>query len=299
MLKKLCRTLITSLIALCFSATSALATPPEKSPPATAEKWCHAISGRLHSVSLPMCQKLTLKAAPLLSANKNALMWSDYPVAPSKLVSNHPKPQRPLRILMIGGIHGDELTSVSIVFRWLQWINEAQPSKYHWRVIPVANPDGLLSAPSQRMNGHGVDLNRNFPTPDWAQDAHAYWTQRTKQDPRRFPGKEAMSENETRWLYDQIEAFNPDLIVSIHAPYGILDFDGPARQPRRFGHLDLNRLGTYPGSLGNFGGNHKSMPVITIELPSATSMPSLKEQREIWDDMQTWIRRNLANKNLS
>jgi hypothetical protein len=108
-----------------------------------------------------------------------------------------------------------------------------------------------------------------------------------------------MSEPETRWLRDQIEEFKPDLIISIHAPFGILDYDGPARQPKRFGHLNLNRLGIYPGSLGNFGGVHKNMPVITIELPNATSMPPLKEQREIWDDMLTWMRRNVASKNLS
>ena len=46
--------------------------------------------------------------------------------------------------LVIGGIHGDELTSVSIVFRWLEWIGEEAGKKYHWRVIPASNPDGLL-----------------------------------------------------------------------------------------------------------------------------------------------------------
>lgn len=275
-------------------ARSALAAPI-----APAQEWCSAIGRRLGSVPPALCKKLNLKAAPVVSANRNALMFRDIPPAPRKVAHNGSPPTRPLRILLVGGIHGDELTSASIVFRWLQWLDEAEPSQYHWRVIPIANPDGLLATPPQRMNGHGVDLNRNFPTPDWTNDAHAYWSKSTKRDPRRFPGKEAMSEPETRWILSQIESFKPDLVVSIHAPFGILDYDGPARQPRRFGSLSLNRLGIYPGSLGNYGGVHKNMPVITIELPNASSMPPLKEQREIWVDMLTWIRRNLAAKNLT
>jgi hypothetical protein len=282
-----------SLLAL-LSTTAQAATPI-----ANADNWCAAISHRLGSVPQPLCHKLQLKPATSVSANRNALMWRDVPAAPRKVALANSSPARAPRVLLIGGIHGDELTSASIVFRWLQWMNEPEPSQYHWRVIPVANPDGLLATPPQRMNGRGVDLNRNFPTPDWTTDAYAYWANKTKRDPRRYPGKEAMSEPETRWLRDQIEEFKPDLIVSIHAPFGILDYDGPARQPRRFGHLNLNRLGIYPGSLGNFGGVHKNMPVITIELPNATSMPPLKEQREIWDDMLTWMRRNVASKNLS
>lgn len=268
-------------------------------PAATPQEWCNAIGNRLGSVPKPLCRKLNLKAAPVVSANRNALMFRDVPAAPRKIAQAGSLPGRPLRILLIGGIHGDELTSASIVFRWLQWLDEPEPSQYHWRIVPVANPDGLLASPPQRMNGHGVDLNRNFPTPDWSRDAHAYWTNKTRRDPRRFPGPHAMSEPETEWLHGQIESFMPDLVVSIHAPFGMLDYDGPARQPRRFGSLNLHRLGVYPGSLGNYGGVHKNMPVITIELPHASSMPSAREQREIWVDMLTWIRRNLAAKNLS
>lgn len=268
-------------------------------PAGTNKEWCAAIGKRLGSVPPALCHKLELSAAPVVSANRHALMFRDIPPATRKLALADGKPNRPLRILLVGGIHGDELTSASITFRWMQWLDENEPGQYHWRVIPVANPDGLLASPPQRTNGHGVDLNRNFPTPDWVKDAHPYWDKKTKRDPRRYPGKEANSEPETRWMHSQIESFKPDLIVSIHAPFGILDYDGPARQPRRFGHLNLNRLGIYPGSLGNYGGVHKNMPVITIELPNASSMPPLKEQREIWEDMLTWIRRNLASKNLS
>lgn len=264
----------------------------------TTEEWCGAIGKRLRSVPTTLCRSLGLKAAPVQSTKGRALMLRDIqPLARQVAQSSKNQPQVP-RVLLIGGIHGDELTSASIVFRWLQWLGEpdSDGGRYHWRVIPVANPDGLLANPPQRTNGRGVDLNRNFPTPDWSRDAHTYWAGKTGRDPRRFPGREALSESETRWLHDEIESFQPDLVVSIHAPFGILDYDGAAQQPERFGHLKLNRLGTYPGSLGNYGSTRKNTPVITIELPHATAMPSPGEQRQIWDDMLKWMRLNVANK---
>ncbi len=266
--------------------------------------WCDTLAQRLRSVEAESCRKLGLEPGNMRSVQGRPLMIRDVPAAPLKLSAlktNTGKPvqQRPARIFVIGGIHGDELTSVSIVFRWMDWLGEGEARQYHWRIAPLSNPDGLLARPSRRTNGNGVDLNRNFPTPDWFADALPYWKQRTKEDPRRFPGTKPMSEPETRWLHQEIERFKPDVIVSIHAPYGILDYDGPAQEPRRFGRLNLNRLGVYPGSLGNFGGVHKNIPVITIELPNATAMPAPKEQRQIWDDMLAWIKKHIVPQTLS
>lgn len=263
--------------------------------------WCAAIGKRLGSVSPAQCRSLELQVGDIKSSRGHSLMVTDLAPAQARQVALHSNNDltRPARILVIGGIHGDELTSASIVFRWLQWMDQPDAAQHHWRVIPVANPDGLLASPPQRVNGNGVDLNRNFPTPDWENDAHNYWIDKTDRDPRRFPGEMSQSESETRWLLEQIESFQPDVVVSIHAPFGVLDYDGPARQPRRFGHLNLNRLGIYPGSLGNYGGVHKNVPVITIELPNATQMPSAREQRAIWSDMLNWIRRNIVPRTYS
>jgi murein peptide amidase A len=49
----------------------------------------------------------------------------------------------------------------------------------------------------------------------------------------------------------------------------------------------------YPGSLGNYSGTHKNIPVITIELPNARTMPSDAEVGRIWQDMLNWIQRNV------
>lgn len=262
-----------------------LALPAHAADRSVTNAWCDDLGRRLRSVSAENCRSQDFVAVSERTSGGRALVLRDIPAAR--------KAVNPPRVLIIGGIHGDELTSVSIVFRWLEWVGEPKASKYVWRVIPASNPDGLFSRPSTRANAHGVDLNRNFPTPDWEQDAHKYWIERTRRDPRRYPGDAAGSEIETRWLEQQIEAFKPDVIISVHAPYNLLDYDGPAPQPLRFGRLALNRLGVYPGSLGNYGGHYKSVPVVTIELPHATTMPPLRDQRTMWDDMLGWMDRNI------
>lgn len=203
-----------------------------------------------------------------------------------------------LRVLVVGGIHGDEMSSVSLVFHWLAMAEKsmAEPNSHIlWRFIPSLNPDGLFSTPARRVNAKGVDLNRNFPTPNWSRDARRYWEVRTRKDPRRWPGNKPLSEPESRFLNDQIDRFEPNLIVSVHAPYGVLDFDGPIEPPHRLGRLYLDQVGIFPGSLGNFGGVHKGVPVVTIELPSATRTPTDDEMHQMWKDLLKWTTARLGS----
>jgi len=211
-------------------------------------------------------------------------------------------------VLLLGGIHGDELASVSLAFDWIARSHGVQAAamphasgatrptiaNVAWRFVPLLNPDGLLHSPSTRVNAHGVDLNRNFPTADWERDAQPYWIQRTKKDPRRFPGAHPLSEPESRWLLEQIDQFHPDLIVSVHAPYGLLDFDGPPPAPRRLGSLQLDPVGVYPGSLGNYGGLVKNVPVMTLELKNARAVPPA-ELAAMWSDLQRWLNEQMNN----
>lgn len=249
--------------------------------------WCDRLAARLPAVSASSCRQSAV--AP--SGAKSNL---GFPILERDIAPRVPAAAPPLRVLLLGGIHGDELTASSLVFQWLQHMDAPNAQGVHWKVAPLLNPDGLLAAKPQRVNAHGVDLNRNFPTPGWKQEAPRYWTRVTRSDPRRFPGKAPLSEPETRWVNDTIERFRPDLIVSVHAPFGILDFDGQAEPPRNFGRLIYHRVGVYPGSLGNYSGWHKQVPVITIELPNAQSMPSDAEVQRIWRDMLDWIKRNMT-----
>lgn len=201
--------------------------------------------------------------------------------------------------MLLGGIHGDELTSSELALRWLERVTEPEARPHHWKFVPMLNPDGFFNVPATRTNARGVDLNRNFPTPNWATDARKYWEKTTGRDPRRFPGNSALSEPESRWFNDQLDSFKPDLVISIHAPLGVLDFDGPPPPPRRIGRLYLDQVGIYPGSLGNYSGVHRNVPVVTIELPNSMQMPSLFEQDRMWRDMMLWLSQNMAGREAS
>jgi murein peptide amidase A len=241
---------------------------------------CAEFVVKLPNLSRALCEAAKLQPTGVRSV-AGQMLWSR-DIRPS---------QANLRVLVVGGIHGDELSSASLPFHWIKLAAQAAdngPQAIHWRFVPALNPDGLLSQPPSRVNGHGVDLNRNFPTPNWTRDAKIYWEKRTGKDPRRWPGPNPLSEPETRFLHDQIQRFKPDLIVSIHAPYGVLDFDGPSVPPSRLGRLYLDQVGIFPGSLGNYGGVHKGVPVVTIELPDSTRTPLDSEIREMWHDLLRW-----------
>jgi hypothetical protein len=200
----------------------------------------------------------------------------------------------PIRVLLMGGIHGDELTAIEISFRWLRRLSEPEAGRFEWKLVPLLNPDGMFAKTAQRTNTNGVDLNRNFPTPDWQAKAKYYWEKQVNRDPRRYPGPKPLSEPESRWLHRQLDEFKPHAIVSVHAPLGVLDFDGPAPAPRRIGRLYLDQVGVYPGSLGNYSGVHRGVPVVTLELPHALNLPGEFEQDRMWRDILHWLNQRLV-----
>jgi murein peptide amidase A len=237
---------------------------------------CEEFIRKLPNVTAATCQAAQLQDSGARSVKGQALWVRDLPI-----------PNAKLRVLVVGGIHGDELSSASLALHWIGMAQEI-PAQIHWRFVPLLNPDGLLTSPAQRTNAHGVDLNRNFPTPHWDKEAPIYWEKKVKRDPRRWPGNKPLSEPEAKYLHEEMEKFKPDMIVSIHAPYGVLDFDGPITPPTKLGRLFLDQVGIFPGSLGNYGGVHKGMPVVTIELPSAFRTPLLGEMRQMWIDLLRW-----------
>ena len=250
--------------------------------PARAGGACDEFYARLPNVQRALCDNAQLVPAAARSVKGRTLYTRDV----------HPAGTG-LRVLVVGGMHGDELSSASVALHWIQ-LAQAGSAQTHWRFIPALNPDGLFGRPSRRVNAHGVDLNRNFPTPNWKTEAPFYWAKKTKKDPRRWPGKMPLSEPESRFLFDQMNSFKPDLIVSIHAPYGLLDFDGPTPPPTRLGRLYLDQVGVFPGSLGNYGGVHQGMPVVTIELTNALKTPLDAEMLRMWQDLQRWMSEKMA-----
>lgn len=276
--------LLAGLFVFAATASTALYAGP-LTPLASVERACERLGERLRDVGVQACLDAGLIAGAGATHRGMPMMYRDFEPGSSR--------RTPYRVLLIGGIHGDELSSVSIAFQWMKKLETERLQPFHWRVVPCANPDGLLVPDATRTNARGVDLNRNFATPDWDAKALERWRKVTRYDPRRFPGSTAASEFETRWLMDQIREFRPDAIVSIHAPWGVLDYDGPLDPPQRFGYLRLQPLGVYPGSLGNYAGMVLRVPTITLELPNAWDMPTNAQSQRIWADMLGWLERSL------
>lgn len=167
------------------------------------------------------------------------------------------------RILVFSLIHGDETHAGSVGRYWMERLEDIDP-RNSWRVLPILNPDGVLS--KTRTNANHVDLNRNFPTKDWDDLAIDNWKKLTKSNPRRFPGSTGASEPETRCALKHLEIYQPDFVVSIHTPLRVLDFDGPKVKPPSFAYLPWRSLGHFPGSLGRYLWFERHTPVLTLEL---------------------------------
>ena len=247
---------------------------------------CQRISDKLASVGYQECIDRKFELTDGRSVKDAPILIKEYPPLPER--------RKPVgRVLLFGGIHGDEYSSVSIVFKWMSILDQYHSGLFHWHIVPLLNPDGLLQENSQRGNANGVDLNRNFPTPDWEEESEHYWVEKTNRDPRRYPGESALSEPETQWMVEEINRFKPDVIVTIHAPHGVVDYDGPKDGPYKLGRLYLSLLGTYPGSLGRYAGIQKQIPVVTVELPYSGIMPKPDEINDIWKDLINWLTKHL------
>lgn len=193
--------------------------------------------------------------------------------------------------LLLGGVHPDELTPIPIAFRVARFLHEhPEVLAPNSRVIlaPLVNPDGFFKKVPSRTNQNGVDLNRNFFTMDWYEKARKLWIERRSRISSHFPGHFPNSEIETIFQIQLIDRFQPDKIMSLHAPLGFLDYDGPGegQKPQALSATELKakQLVTavseksgnyrvidynfYPGSLGNFAGNERHIPTVTLELES-------------------------------
>lgn len=253
----------------------------------SAEQACHKISDKLASVTLQECLSFDLKLSGHNSVNNFPILLKEYPPLKGKTPKG--------RVLLVGGTHGDELAAISIIFKWMKTLEKHHSGLFHWHINPLMNPDGALIKNQNRLNANGVDLNRNFIAADETGSALSYWETKTKRNPRRYPGDKPLSEPETQWLKLEIEDFKPDVIISVHAPYSLVDYDAPDRNnaPKRIGYLHKNLMGTYPGSLGNYAGIHLGIPVITLELPHAGIMPNKQQISHLWTDLIRWLIKNL------
>lgn len=180
--------------------------------------------------------------------------------------------------LIIGVFHGDEPQGKFLIEEYLK--KSPQPSRVRGGrtlFIPCLNPDGMQLG--KRTNANGVDLNRNFPTKNWGEDTSAAGS--NPED--YFGGKSAGSELETRFLMETIEEFKPEVILTLHAPYKVVNYDGPAREIAE----KISRIINYPveesigyptpGSFGTYAGIERQISTITLELDETCPVEDLIE----------------------
>lgn len=191
------------------------------------------------------------------------------------------------KILVISLIHGDETPAGTVGRYWMERLESIDP-RNSWRVVPVLNPDGVKY--KTRTNANKIDINRNFPTKDWAVGALENWKRTTNSNPRRFPGAEAASEPETKCALHHLTEFQPDFVVSVHTPLKVLDFDGPKfSPPPKYDYLPWKSLGNYPGSLGRYMWLERQTPVLTMELKESLP-PNLAPFEKLQDIIGTLVK---------
>lgn len=132
------------------------------------------------------------------------------------------------RRLLVGGIHGGyEWNTIHMLSDTLTYFQENPhliPAEVTLYLIPNMNPDGYAAgtdAVVARMNGNGVDLNRNWDY-EW-QPTATHGTRQVK------AGDAPFSEPETAALRDFILENDIELAIFYHSALGVV-FSGADRQ---------------------------------------------------------------------
>ena len=178
-------------------------------------------------------------------------------------------------IFIIGSIHGNEPAGKLLVEKLGEYLDEKPDLLVGRKVVllAAANPDGLASR--SRFNANRVDLNRNFEAANRINNKRS--------------GYHALSEPESVVIYNLIEKYKPDRIVSIHQlidagsekfrhghlrrrrPPALIDYDGDAKALAELmsvhSNLPVKKMGARPGSLGSYAGIELDIGIITLELP--------------------------------
>ena len=169
------------------------------------------------------------------------------------------------KILVIGVFHAEEPQGKYLIDEYLK--NHISNLLF----IPCLNPDGMSK--NERTNGNGVDLNRNYPTKNWELTEKGQY----------FGGESPASEIETKFVIESLEEYRPKAIVTLHSPYKIVNFDGPAKDLAQ----KISEIINYPveesigyptpGSFGTYCGVERNIPTITLELDEECPVVDLLE----------------------
>lgn len=215
--------------------------------------------------------------------------------------SSDPPPR--LSVFVVAGLHPREAGARAVCRDWIERAEAAWSGRIAWRFVCDANPLGSASpdAACRRHNPRGVDLNRNWPAPPFAE------SRRNASAAEEYGGPEPLSEDETRSLLEALRGAGLiDLLLDLHwgdrallAPY-----DCCPRAPVR-NMADHVRLGrwlvsneTVPGRRVGRGSTHMYRAVgtltdhaylalgvplsLTIEMDSGRTLPERPSCEELF-----------------
>ena len=170
------------------------------------------------------------------------------------------------KVLIIGCFHGDEPQGKFLIESYYKKNPET-----NLLFIPCLNEYGFLN--KTRVNENGVDLNRNFPTDNWCLSKKNEF----------FGGESPSSEIQTQELIKLIKNNSPKLILTLHAPYKIVNYDGDALEIA----TKISKIINYPveasigyptpGSFGTWAGIENNIPTITLELDENIDVQELQK----------------------
>lgn len=170
-------------------------------------------------------------------------------------------------VLVIGVFHGDEPQGEYFIKEFLK----IPKSNFKNSVTYIPR----LNSNNERKNPNKVDLNRNYPTKNW---------ELGEINSNYFGGYSPASEIETKTLLKLVEETNFDAIITIHAPFKIVNYDGPEEITRKLAEK-ISSIINYPiqkdigystpGSFGTYMGLKKAIPTITIEVDEEAPLDEL------------------------
>ena len=174
-------------------------------------------------------------------------------------------------VLVFGCIHGDECAA-----RGLQPLSNGCPDPASdIYLVPNLNPDGF--ALGTRLNGRGVDLNRNFPSG---------WKQIGRRGDPQYSGPRPFSEPETRLAARIVGRLRPEVTIWFHqhrAPRPLVRAWGQsvaaARRYAALARLPFRRLPWPAGTAPNWQ-NHRfpGTASFVVEMPRGP-LPERLESR--------------------
>jgi murein peptide amidase A len=197
------------------------------------------------------------------------------------------------KILYVGGMHGDEKSSVSTLTSFVDDLERNYtniPANKTIIVIPNTNPDGFVA--STRTNANNVDLNRNFPTFDWTSGVYM---------PRNVylemgGGATPLSEPESSVLANYTSGLSPRVVLTFHATgravfandagdsKAIADIYADKSGFTSYSDADASSFFSYPttGEYEDWIRDKLNLPALLVELAGVSNNEYTRQKPALW-----------------